>query len=69
MPKVFEPEWVAQQLVQALRGNAAQVVPGGNGMLLLVQRIAPPLAARIMNRIGRNAVAKALLAADAGAKL
>jgi NADP-dependent 3-hydroxy acid dehydrogenase YdfG len=62
LPKIFEPEWVARQIVQALRGRRARVIPGGNGMLLLLQRIAPALAARIMNRIGHAATARALAA-------
>jgi NAD(P)-dependent dehydrogenase (short-subunit alcohol dehydrogenase family) len=52
LPKIFEPEWVAEQLVRALRGKRARVIPGGNGSLLFMQRVSPALAAWIMNGIG-----------------
>jgi hypothetical protein len=55
LPKTFEPEWVAAELVRALRGNRARVLPGGNGLLLWIQRVSPALAARIMNGIGLRA--------------
>jgi NAD(P)-dependent dehydrogenase (short-subunit alcohol dehydrogenase family) len=58
LPKIFEPEWVAQQFVRALRSDAPRATPGGNGMLLLIQRIYPALAVRIMNGLGFRALAK-----------
>jgi len=58
LPKIFEPAWVAQQFVRALRRDASRSLPGGNGMLLLIQRIYPKLAAHIMNRLGFRALAK-----------
>lgn len=58
LPKIFAPEWVAEQFVRFLRGRRACALPGGNGALLLVQRASPALAARIMNRIGFDALAK-----------
>jgi NAD(P)-dependent dehydrogenase (short-subunit alcohol dehydrogenase family) len=56
LPKIFAPEWVADQLVRALRGPQPRVVPGGNGMLLLLQRLSPRLAAHIMDGIGWKAL-------------
>lgn len=64
LPKIFAPEWVAAQVVKALRGNRAQVIPGGNAALLLIQRFSPRLAAWIMNGLGFKAVAKAALSAQ-----
>ena len=57
-PKIFAPEWVADQLVHALRGSSPRVIVGGNGVLLLLQRIWPRLAARIMNGIGWKTLAR-----------
>jgi len=67
LPKIFEPDWVADQLVRALRGRRACVTPGGNGMLLMLQRISPAIAARIMNRLGFRAVETAAVARTSGA--
>ncbi len=58
LPKIFEPAWVAKQFVRALRRDAPRATPGGNGMLLLIQRIYPALAVRIMNGLGFRALAK-----------
>ena len=58
LPKIFAPDWVADQLVRALRGSRPRVIVGGNGMLLLLQRIWPRLAARIMNGIGWKTLAR-----------
>jgi NAD(P)-dependent dehydrogenase (short-subunit alcohol dehydrogenase family) len=58
LPKIFEPEWVAQQFVRALHSDASRATPGGNGMLLLIQRIYPALAVRIMNGLGFRALAR-----------
>ena len=58
LPNIFEPAWVAQQFVRALRRDAPRTLPGGNGMLLLIQRIYPGLAERIMNGLGFRALAK-----------
>jgi short-subunit dehydrogenase len=57
LPKIFAPEWVAAELVRALRRGRPRVVAGGNSALLWVQRISPALAARIMNGLGFKAVA------------
>jgi hypothetical protein len=48
---------------RALRGKRACVVTGGNASLLLLQRVSPALAARIMNRLGITALTKVLAAA------
>jgi 3-oxoacyl-[acyl-carrier protein] reductase len=58
LPKIFAPQWVAAEFVRALRGRRARVLPGGNGLLLLVKRVSPRLAARIMNGLGFRALAK-----------
>lgn len=58
LPKIFAPEWVAAELVSALKGKRSKVIPGGNGMLLFLQRLWPPLATRIMNKIGFTALTK-----------
>jgi len=58
LPKIFEPDWVADQFVQALRADTVRATPGGNGMLLLIQRIYPTFAQRIMNGLGFKALAK-----------
>lgn len=60
LPKVFEPEWVAEAFVSFLDSNRASALPGGNGGLLMLQRVWPSLAARIMNGLGRDAVKKCL---------
>jgi hypothetical protein len=60
LPKIFEPEWVAERFVEFLRGKRARVLPGGNGMLLFLRRVSPSLASRIMNRIGFKALEKVL---------
>jgi len=59
LPKIFEPPWVAQQLIRFLEGNRAEVLPGGNGSLLVIQRVWPGLARRIMERIGFGALERA----------
>jgi 3-oxoacyl-[acyl-carrier protein] reductase len=56
LPKIFEPEWVAKQFVKFLRGRRAEVLAGGNGSLLLLQRVSPALAGRIMENIGFGAL-------------
>ncbi|MBM4780296.1 MAG: SDR family NAD(P)-dependent oxidoreductase [Archangiaceae bacterium] len=60
LPKIFEPAWVAEAFVSFLDSNAARALPGGNGGLLLLQRVWPSLAARIMNGLGRDAVTRRL---------
>jgi NAD(P)-dependent dehydrogenase (short-subunit alcohol dehydrogenase family) len=60
LPKIFAPEWVAAEFIAFLRGTRARALPGGNGMLLLVQRFSPRLASRIMNKLGFNALSKVL---------
>jgi NAD(P)-dependent dehydrogenase (short-subunit alcohol dehydrogenase family) len=58
LPKIFEPDWVASELVAFLRGKQARALPGGNGMLLFIQRLSPRLASRIMSGLGFKALAK-----------
>lgn len=58
LPKIFEPPWVAEQLAIFLAGRARRAVIGGNWMLLLIQRISPRWAARIMERIGFQALSR-----------
>jgi NAD(P)-dependent dehydrogenase (short-subunit alcohol dehydrogenase family) len=58
LPKIFEPAWVAQQFVRALQSDRRHAMPGGNAMLLLVQRVWPALATRIMNGLGFRALAR-----------
>jgi hypothetical protein len=56
LPKVFEPGWVAEQFVHFLAGRRSEALPGGNGALLLVQRLSPALAGHIMEKIGFGAL-------------
>ena len=52
-PRVFEPEWVARQLVKALRARRRTFLAGmSNRMLLMIQRLSPGYAGFIMRRIG-----------------
>ncbi len=67
LPKLFAPEWVAEQFVQFLRSRRACALPGGNGLLLLLQRVSPGLAAGIMNRLGFKALTKVLRRDEADA--
>jgi hypothetical protein len=54
------PEWVGEEFVRALRRGRPRFLAGAsNRALLLIQRIAPRLAARIMTDIGLRAGAKA----------
>jgi NAD(P)-dependent dehydrogenase (short-subunit alcohol dehydrogenase family) len=63
-PRVFPPEWVAEELVRALRRGTPSFLAGAsNRALLVMQRIVPGLAARIMRDIGLRAGAKAVAAA------
>ncbi|WP_437612468.1 SDR family NAD(P)-dependent oxidoreductase [Sorangium sp. So ce834] len=58
-PQIFAPEWVAEQLVETLRRERRSFLAGAsNRSLLVLQRIAPGLAARIMKDIGLRAGAK-----------
>lgn len=59
LPKIFEPSQVAQQLVRFLEGNRAEILPGGNSSLLVLQRLWPGLARRIMESIGFGAIDRA----------
>lgn len=63
LPKIFEPAWVAEQMCDFLAGSRARAVVGGNGALLVLQRLWPAWAARIMRRIGFTALARAELQA------
>ncbi|MGN6110507.1 MAG: SDR family NAD(P)-dependent oxidoreductase [Kofleriaceae bacterium] len=56
LPKIFEPRWVADQFVHFLEGRRPELLAGGNGSLLLVQRVWPGLARRIMEKIGFGAL-------------
>jgi len=56
LPKIFEPDWVAQQFVKFLKGSRAELLAGGNGSLLVIQRMWPSLAGLIMERIGFDAL-------------
>jgi short-subunit dehydrogenase len=65
-PRVFPPEWVAEELVRALRRARPSFLAGAsNRALLVMQRIAPSLAARIMADIGMRAGTKAAAATPA----
>jgi NAD(P)-dependent dehydrogenase (short-subunit alcohol dehydrogenase family) len=60
-PRVFPPEWVADELVRALRrGRVCFLAGASNRALLLMRRIAPGVASRIMRDIGLRAGARAL---------
>jgi NADP-dependent 3-hydroxy acid dehydrogenase YdfG len=60
-PRVFTPEWVADELVRTLRrGRACFLAGASNRALLVMRRIAPGLASRIMRDIGLRAGARAL---------
>ena len=59
LPKIFEPAWVAREFLRFLQGKRAQSLPGGNGALIFISRVSPALASRIMNGIGRRALARA----------
>ena len=60
LPKIFTPEWVASEFVTFLRGRRPRALPGGNGMLLFLQRVSPRLASRIMAGLGFKALSKVL---------
>lgn len=58
-PRVFEPEWVARQLVNALRSNRTSFLAGtSNRLLLAIRRLSPAYARYIMRRIGLQAIAR-----------
>ena len=62
-PRVFTPEWVADELVRALRRARPSFLAGAsNRALLVMQRIAPALASRIMRDIGMRAGARSVAA-------
>jgi NAD(P)-dependent dehydrogenase (short-subunit alcohol dehydrogenase family) len=56
LPKIFEPQWVADAFVQWLQRDRVVATPGGNGALLALQRMSPALARCIMHRIGFEAL-------------
>lgn len=59
-PRVFSPEWVADELVRSLRrGRACRLAGASNRALLVMRRIAPGVASRIMRDIGLRAGAGA----------
>lgn len=59
-PRVFSPEWVADELVRALRrGRICFLAGASNRALLMMRRFAPSLATRIMRDIGLSAGARA----------
>lgn len=58
-PRVFEPEWVARQLVHALRTDQTSFLAGSSNRLLLgIRRLSPAYARYIMRRIGLQAIAR-----------
>lgn len=65
LPRIFEPQWVADTFVQWLQRDRVRATPGGNGALLALQRVSPALARRIMHRIGFEALRR-VESADAG---
>ncbi|WP_437679218.1 SDR family NAD(P)-dependent oxidoreductase [Sorangium sp. So ce131] len=66
-PRTFAPEWVAEELIRTLRRGRRRFLAGAsNRSLLMIQRVSPDLAARIMKDIGLRACSKSL-AADRGA--
>ncbi len=59
-PRVQTPEWVAEELVDTLRrGRKSRLAGASNRALLVMQRIAPAFAARIMRDMGLRAGEKA----------
>jgi NAD(P)-dependent dehydrogenase (short-subunit alcohol dehydrogenase family) len=66
--QTFEPEWVANELVRTLRrGRKTHLAAASNRMLLLIQRISPSLATKIMSSMGMRAGRRLLLAAPPSA--
>jgi 3-oxoacyl-[acyl-carrier protein] reductase len=56
-PRVFEPEWVASELVRALRARRRTFLAGrSNRALLGIRRLSPSYASFIMRRIGMAAI-------------
>jgi NAD(P)-dependent dehydrogenase (short-subunit alcohol dehydrogenase family) len=56
--RVFEREWVAEQLVRFLQGRKPCALAGGGESLLWLKRAAPGLAARIVQGIGLRALGR-----------
>ena len=62
-PRIFAPEWVADELLRTLRLGRHRFLAGGsNRLLLAIHRISPRYAATIMRRIGLRAATKAAAA-------
>lgn len=58
-PRIYEPEWVAKQLVHALRTDQTSFLAGTSNRLLLgIRRLSPAYARYIMRRIGLRAIAR-----------
>lgn len=58
-PRVFEPDWVARQLVHALRSDRTSFLAGSsNRLLLAIRRLSPAYARYIMRRIGLQAISR-----------
>lgn len=56
-PQVFAPDWVAKELVKALRAERPAFLAGRSNRLLLgIRRVSPAYASYIMRRIGLAAV-------------
>lgn len=56
-PRVYEPDWVARELVKFLRaGHRAFLAGASNRMLLAIRRLSPAYAGYIMRRIGLGAI-------------
>jgi hypothetical protein len=56
--KVFEREWVAQELVRFVCGSKGCALAGGGSSLLWLKRIAPAVAAHVVQGIGFRALGK-----------
>jgi len=60
--QTFPPEWVADELVRTLRrGRKTHLAAASNRLLLLIKRLSPSLATRIMSSMGLRAGRRALL--------
>lgn len=58
-PRMFEPDWVANEFVQALRTDQVSFLAGTSNRLLLgIRRLSPAYARYIMRRIGLKAIAR-----------
>jgi len=58
LPKQFSPQEAARALLNALRKDESNYLTGGNQSLLWLRRIAPGGAAKIMRKIGLDALSR-----------